>query len=238
MNLPMEVLLVAGVVALYLQDAALLLHYDVVAMVRGRRWRATTGSALEFRGRRLFLPDPLRPADAMFRVTWLGNGEDPAREHWAGLGHFIAALSALKPACWLLWALQLLVLPALLWRFAHPLALLALAALIYGSCLVVAMQLWRYRRAYELDSRQALTMGFELLCCPPHAINVVRRLSLRRGLHGNAMDVARHLLDEDEVAGIGTRIGQRLDYAMDFAGDGAPLEQRLLDAKQRLETLK
>ena len=231
----MELLLVAGVLALYLQDSMLLLHYDEIALVRaGRRWRATTGSDLEFGGRRLFLGNPLRPTGATFRLTWLDDPAGQSPVHWAGLHHFVAALGVLNAGCWLLWALLLLALPALLAWFAHPLALLALTALVYCTCGWLALQLWRYRRVFGLDKRQALSLGFQAVCCPPQAINLVRQLSLRRGLQGNAIEVARHVLDERDAPRIGQRIGERLTLAMDFADN----DERLLRAKQRLEVLR
>ncbi|HEY5849317.1 MAG TPA: hypothetical protein VIT62_00915 [Lysobacter sp.] len=235
MNLPMELLLVAGVLALYLHDSMLLLHYDEVVLERsGWRWRASTGSGFELAGRRVYLPSPWRPTDATFRQTWLDDGAGTASEYWAGLNHFVAALAALKGGCRLLWLLMLLVLPLLLWRFPHPLALLALAAAVYATCAWLVVQLLRYRRVFGLSKREAATIGFEAVCCPPHAINLVRRLSLRRGLRGNAIDVAHRVLQGEDAARIGRAIGERMALALDFAED----DERLLRAKRRLEVLR
>ncbi|HZX75783.1 hypothetical protein [Lysobacter sp.] len=228
MNLPMEVLLVAGVYALYLQDSALLLHYDEVVLTHGRRWTASVGGPLEFRGRRLHLPDPWTPTRAIFRASWLG---EPTGGRRTQRPHFLAALRAVHPGCRALWALMLVGLPLLLWAFPHPLALLALAVSIYAVTLGLAIQVWRYRRAFELSGRDALSMGFELLCCPPHAINVVRRLSLRRGLGEDAMHVVRRSLDDDDAREACRQIRERLSYAFDFHGE----RPDLVAARQRLE---
>lgn len=235
MNLPMEFLLVVGVLALYLQDSMLLLHYDEVVLERsGWRWRASTGSGFELAGRRLYVPSPWRPTDATFRLTWLDDDADVRPEHWAGLNHFVAGLAALKGGCRLLWLLLLLVLPLLLWRFPHPLALLALTAMVYATCAWLVVQLWRYRRVFGLSDGEVRSVGFEALCCPPHAINLIRRLSLRRGLRGNAIDVASRVLPGEDAARTGRAIGERMALALDFAEDDA----RLLKAKQRLEVLR
>lgn len=232
MNLPMELLLVLGVYALYLQDSVLLLHYDEIALTRaGPRWRASAGGPVELRGRRVFLPDPLRPAGALFRCSWLGMGDGSAQR--PGTRHFIASLGAVKGGCRALWALLLVGLPLLLWAYAHPLALLALLVLVYATTAWIALQVWRHRRVYGLDSRQALSMGFELLCCPPHAINVVRRLSLRHGLHGDAVAAVAHWLDRDDARRTGDAMRERLSYAMAFRGDDAAL----LRARERIEEL-
>ncbi len=235
MNLPMEFLLVVGVLALYLQDSMLLLHYDEVVLERaGWRWRASTGSAFELAGRRLFVPSPWRPTDPTFRLSWLDDGADARPEHWAGLNHFAAGLAVLNGGCRLLWLLLLLVLPLLLWLYPHPLALLALTAVVYATCAWLVVQLWRYRRVLGLGDGEARSIGFEALCCPPHAINLVRRVSLRRGLRGNAIDIAGHVLHGEDAARTGRAIGERMALALDFAEDDA----RLLKAKQRLEVLQ
>lgn len=233
MNLPMEVLLVVGVFALYLQDSALLLHYDEIALERGAtRWHASTGGPLEFRDRRLYLPDPLRPTQPIFRVSWL-RGADGERSR-SNVMHFVAALGVLRGGCRCLWALLMVVLPALLWAYPHPLAMLALVAAVYATSAWLAWCVWRHRRAFELADRAALAMGFELLCCPPHAINLVRRLSLRRGLHGDAIDAVRRWLRDDDARQMRERIRERLAYAMDFHGEQAALVQ----ARRRLEDVQ
>lgn len=233
MNLPMELLLVLGVIALYLQDSVLLLHYDEIALTRtGSRWRASAGGPMEFRGRRVFVPDPLRPAGCLFRCSWLGDG-DGSSTRPARTRHFIASLGAVAGGCRVLWALLLVGLPLLLWAYAHPLALLALLVIVYATTAWIAFQVWRHRRVYGLESRQALAMGFELLCCPPHAINVVRRLSLRHGLHGDAVGAVAYWLDRDHARRTGEAMRERLSYAMAFRGDDAAL----LRARERIEEL-
>ncbi len=231
MNLPpAEWLLALGVAGFYLQDAALLLHYDEIVLVRrGRRWSASAGGEARLRDRYLYLPNPLTPAAPLLRSGWLDPAEP--REHWAGLAHFLAAATGFGPACRLLAGLLLVALPLLLWRFPHPLAMLALAAAVYATVLAIGLRLWRFRRVLELERGQALKLAFELLCCPPHAINTVRRLCARRGLRGNALDAMRHLLDPAPARSAAAEIGQRLDMAEDFHGDRAALRQ----ARQRLE---
>lgn len=229
MNLSMEVLLVAGVFALYLQDSALLLHYDEIVLTRGARWNVSTGGPLEFRGRRLFLPDPWAPTQPVFRTSWLGEAQ-PDRPR-TQRHHFLASLSAVRAGCRVLWALLMLALPLLLWAFPHPLALLALTAAVYASTTWLAVQVWRCRRVFELERRDALAMAFELLCCPPHAINLVRRLSLRRGLREDALDAMRRCLDDDGMRQAHERMRERLSYALDFHGE----QPRLVAARQRLE---
>lgn len=232
MTLPMEVLLVGAVLALYLQDAALLLHYDEVALVRTRRgWRASTGG-IEARDRRLFVPDFFRPAQPLFRASWLST---PQRERPATqMFHFVDALSVFARPLRLLWLCLFVALPLLLWRRPDALWLLALTLLIYGITAWLCVRVWQFRRVLELSERQALCLAFELLCCPPHALNLVRRLSLRRGLDVDAVDAVRRLLPSGIAARAGEQMEQRLSYAMALRGE----EAGLLRARNRLEELR
>lgn len=232
MTLPMEVLLVGAVVALYLQDAALLLHYDEVALVRtARGWRASAGG-IEARDRRLFVPDFFRPAQPLFRASWLSDPlqASPATKTF----HFMHALSVFRRPLRLLWLCLFVALPLLLWRRPDPLWLLTLTAMVYGITAWLCLRVWRFRRVLELDRRQALSLTFELLCCPPHALNLVRRLSLRRGLREDAVDAVRRLLTTDAATHVGAQMEQRLAHALVLRGD----EAVLLRARNRLEELR
>ncbi|WP_363799907.1 hypothetical protein ABU614_07560 [Lysobacter firmicutimachus] len=236
MNLPsVELLLVLGVIGFYLQDSAMLLYYDEIVVVQQRgRWFGSVGSTAQTGGRYLYVPNPFRPDAALFRSSWLRAGDAGTPEHWDGLAHFVAALRGFRAHCLLLSCLLFLGLPLLLWGFPHPLAMLALAAGIYLTTLLIGWRLWRYRKVLELQGRQALSLAFELLCCPPHAVNVVRRLCARRGLRGDAVDAAYRLLAPDQRRPLALRVGERLALAMDFHGDQA----RLLAARQRWDTLR
>src|SRR3546814_15615228 len=57
------------------------------------------------------------------------------------------------------------------------------------------MSLWRRREAFGLDRRTAAWLAFESVACPPHAINLVRKLGLRQPLPGDAMSMATDALD-------------------------------------------
>lgn len=234
----MEVILVLGALALYLQDAMMLLHFDEVALVQTRRgWTSSTGADTQLVGRHLFLPNPFAPARAVFRVSWLEqnkgqNGQNP--EHWPGLRHFIASLEALKPACQLMMGLLFLVLPLLLWRYPHPLALLALMAMIYLTSAWLVWQLWRYRSVFGLDLRTVLGWGFEALVCPPLAINMMRKVSLHRGLHVDPLLAAIRLCSSTGEQQLREQIEQRLSCALSLNDEGDPQYPALLAYRQRM----
>lgn len=189
----LEVLLVIGIVAFYAQDAMLLLYHDELVFERiARRWRPSPGGS-QWQGRFLFVPNLLAPWRPLLRGAI--PGAPPATPEASSLEPVLKALRPLQVGVTLLAVLLLVGVPALLWRYPHPLALLALTAAIYLVALLLVISLWRRRDAFGLDRRTAAWMAFESVACPPHAINLVRKLGLRQPLPGDAMSMAADALD-------------------------------------------
>src|SRR5690606_21287117 len=131
--------------------------------------------------------------------------------------------------------LLFVALPLLLWRYPHPLALLALVALIYLCAAVLAGQMWRGRRVLGLDRRHVLAWGFEALACPPLAINMVRRICLRRGLHTDPARAATHLCTAAGARRLRGQIDRRLTDALALSGEGDPQYPALHACRQRIQ---
>lgn len=220
MTASLELLLAAGIVAFYLQDATLLLHFDEIVFTRTRAgWRASAGG-LQWGGRFLFVANPLTPARPLLRGSWLSadTGAASAPE--------VPSFAPLRPFGWLaglLWLQQLLVLPVLLLAYPHPLALLAAFALVYATVLLLAAMLWRRRAHLALDRRACGALALECLLCPPHAINIVRKLGLRRGMPGDALAFAAQVLDADAMRALGQPVTARLDLVE--GGGAAPADR-------------
>lgn len=178
----LEWLLVIGIVAFYLQDAAVLLHYDeFVVGGTGRRWRVGAGTT-EWSGRYLWLPNPLAPHVAWFRGAWPGQADggstaDPS----SAMQDYLTALAPFRAGTVGLAVVLLAVVPLLLWRFPHPLALLVALGVAYGLVAVQVGLLWRRRAALGVSAQAVRWLAVECLACPPHAINLVRKLTLRHG---------------------------------------------------------
>ncbi len=206
-----EVLLVVALFALYLQDSAQLLHFDEVLVEGGgRRWRVSTGSALELRGRFLSLPAPLLPMRTRLRASWLHADAAPV-DTPAALARFERTLWPVRIGCVLTCAILLGVMPWLLLGSRDPVQLLA--ALLATWLLIVAMSAWLALRhaALGLSRRQLGGLALESLLCPPHAINLYRRLCALRGFHGDPIAFAAAHLPEHERLQLQASIEARLD---------------------------
>jgi len=189
----LEVLLVIGIIAFYAQDAMLLLYHDELVFERvAGRWRPSPGGS-QWKGRFLFVPNLLAPWRPLLRGAFPDTPS--ATPDASSLDPVLEALRPLQAGVSLLAVLLLVGVPVLLWRLPHPLALLALTAAIYLVALLQAASLWRSRDAFGLDRRTTAWLAFESVACPPHAINLVRKLGLRQPLPGDALSMAADALD-------------------------------------------
>lgn len=189
----LEILLVVGIIAFYAQDAMLLLYHDELVFERvARTWRPSPGGS-QWSGRFLFIPNLLAPWRPLLRGPC--TRAPSATVHAQALDPMLKALRPLQVGVTLLAALLLVGVPVLLWRYPHPLALLAITAAIYLVALLLGVPMWRNRDTFGIDRRTAAWLAFESVACPPHAINLVRKLGLRQPLPGDALSLAASTLD-------------------------------------------
>ena len=179
MTLGFDTLLVLGALAFYLQDSCQLLYADELVLEQVHDgWRAHGGASALVAGRRPYLPNPLAPHRALVRSDLGGLLDgDPAPAY--DVGTFLRALAPFRWLALVLLALFVAALPLVL-RFLGPgAALLAWMSIVYAVIACIACLLWRRRRALGLSTRACTAIAFECAVCPPFAINIVRKLSLR-----------------------------------------------------------
>jgi hypothetical protein len=199
--LSFEVALPLGVLAFYLYDCGMLLHdnelvYVRNGLLRGGAWSVLAGRDATLFGRRMSVPAPLLPWALLFRAFFSANDTRAgAPAVWPEAG-FARALRPLQFLCTGMLALLLLVLPAVSLGLGAGVALLVVFALAYLSSLAAFVIVYARRAALGLDGRALLSLGVDALACPPFAINLVRKISLRRAVPGAPLAFAAAHLDE------------------------------------------
>lgn len=249
-----ELLLVLGLFAFYLHDAARLLHFDdLIVSRRWRGWDVSADALLEVRGRFLWLPSPWLPMQPQFRAGWLHAGDDrvagsgTASDTGGDLDAFVRPLWPIRVGCLLVGICLLVALPVILLGGRDPVQLLAVLATSYALTLAMLLIVLRRRRVLGWTNRQWAGLAGEALLCPPYAINLFRRLCQQRGLHGNPLDFAARTLDCPRQQRLRRDIERRLsllglvDDQDDAGGSGdsgagdTPAEAaRLRRARQRI----
>ena len=185
-----EVLLPLGAIGLYLFDSTLLLYSNELMFVRrGSRWGFAESSALLVAGRRICFPNPFTPGTPQLRVRW--SEVDPRQEQEEA-GELERFFRALRPVQYLVIALLIimLALPVELLVFGTGVELLLVMAAFYVVTLACLGYIFARRRELRLSGRAFAALCFDCLACAPFAINLVRKLALRRALAGNPIAFA------------------------------------------------
>jgi len=125
----------------------------------------------------------------VFKVRWSESDPRQDREDAAELERFVRALRPVKFLVNVL-LLLLLALPVVLAVYGTDVQLLVLMAAYYAVVLVALGLIHARRRVLRLTDRGFVTLSFDALACAPFAINLVRKLSLRRALAGNPITFA------------------------------------------------
>lgn len=191
-------MLLAGIVLFYLYDSALLLYADEVLFSKPlQRWGAAFGEGATWRGRFLAFPVLMCPGAPLLRATWGGDrtpSERVAVEHM---------LRTLRPLRWLAWPVALGLfglVPLALIRHWPPTWVLGLLLLIYLPTVLAVMVLWLRREQLGLSGKAVAAIAFDVLACPPFALNLVRRVTLRSELAMPASAFAETVLDAQSLA--------------------------------------
>lgn len=221
-------------IAFYLKDCLLLLDSgEAVLMtgVFGRRrlgfgWRHYT-----LRGREPYLCNPLLPFEPVMRWRWLlappGNATVVPPQQIEGLGGLGAAVTAIG-------AVFLLGLPAALLTHHSITSLLGLLGTGYAWVVFALAVVFFRRQRLGLPTHDFWQLAAEVLLCPPYAVNIVRRLTLRHVVHSDLLALAPELLGAEPTAQAYRECAARVASQLEAEEEGSPRAVRLLEAQRAL----
>lgn len=131
------------------------------------------------RGKILYIPNPLNPAQLLFRFDLLPGKAAGLPGELEDLLTFATGLRGIRVFSLLLFVLLGVCLPTIIILRLHGYALIALILAIYLSILAMLILLYRKREALQISRKDWWGFALEALACPPFAINLARKLSLR-----------------------------------------------------------
>lgn len=193
-------MLVVGAIALYVFDSAMMLYGNEFVLVRrDGRWRLARPGALEFSSRRLYIPNPLTPHRPQFRLHWKLVDEGRGDPVLPPEDDFLKAISMVGLGVIPL-MLVLALGPVLVGLgFASPVYLLAWMAVAYLDVACLLVLVYRLRIALGLTTAAFGGLALEALLCAPFALNLVRKISERRGPRADPMQFATQVLDDTDT---------------------------------------
>jgi hypothetical protein len=232
-----EVWLPVGALGLYLFDSSLLLYAnELLFLHRAQVWSCAEGSSLLLAGRRVWFPNPLTPGTPPFRVRWSESDPRQEQEDCPGLDRFFRAL---RPVQYLVNTLLviLLVLPVELLLFGTGVELLAIMAIFYLVVVVTLSYIYVRRHELQLSDRSFLALCFDSLACAPFAINLARKLALRRGLAGNPITFAAGAFAPAEFSSLIRAVVARINEEQQREDGQTPRRAELEAYRQRLAAM-
>ena len=208
-----EVLIVIGLFGFYLYDAIVLLRpREMVLACTGRRYALSSPYPyLTVRHRIPWMPNPLRPDRMLFRLTWSDDGTGNRGQSLADAQALVAPLGGLRIATLLAAVALLIALPWLALTFGIGLYFLYGIAAAYALIVAMLALTWRDRAALGLSTRDLMALAFDALACPPFAINLVRKLGLRRTLAIDPLEIAATRLPRSDASHLWRAIKRGLD---------------------------
>jgi len=233
---------VLAIVLFYLYDAALLLKPEE-GLLRPLRsgWRAQLASGgFELRQNRLLWLPVFALHRPVYRQRWSAT-----RIHLPGDAKFSTAVEAHARSfkafalpLYLLAALLFLGLPAALLVLHSELMQLTALALIYLSTVWLGWLALSHGRQGRCDLAFARSTAFQILLCPPFALNVVRKLSLSYEVQADLLQTAQALMSVSQWQGLAAQVQQLMQREMDEIAElpeYAPTLAQMQQARRVLE---
>lgn len=209
-------------VGLYLYDSAILMFSNEALLIPRAKdhWLVGFGSnRTTFKGKGIYIPNPFFPVQPLFKLMWNFEGEAkgfvrPWIANRAGYGR-------LAPLVWSLAVLTFILLPLVLFKRLGDTLILLNFGLIYANVLFIMLALWLNRERFELTHRALVAMSLDLLVCPPFALNIIRRLSLRVNVTEDLIHAAQRLQTPIDWEATKAEVVTRLDDEIACEIDGS-----------------
>ncbi|CAJ7237253.1 Uncharacterised protein [Burkholderia pseudomallei] len=238
-SIPTEWLILIVIAVLYLTDSVVLLDArEALIYPPGSGWAVAFGSrTFTLRGRPTYLLSVWMPHRPVFRLSLreicldeplaLAAGRAPmVAKNWDELRR---AYGALLLVPWAVAAGLFVFLPLGLFTAYGHRALWSALVWIYGPALAGVILAWRDRHTFGLTGTDWAGLAFDVLACPPHALNLVRKLSLHssrsRLPDTDLLRVAAALLSEDAKDAFRRGLEVMVEDLMDVENNEAELER-------------
>lgn len=230
MILSFEILLAVGVVGFYLVDSTMLLYANELVYLHNRgRWSFVTApSQWQVAGRYLHLPNLFTPQQATFRVNWSASAARESHEQaGATEQQLLATVDSLRYLVQLLALLLLIVVPVTLVIAGTGMAFLLALGLVYAVIIALLVKVYLRREVFQLSGWSFAKLAFDSLACAPLALNLVRKLTLRRTLTGDPISFAQTRFDAATFSRLAAMLSQWISDQLEYEDASSPRYQAL-----------
>jgi hypothetical protein len=196
MNFSTETLLIIGIIGFYLYDSAILaFSNELIFNESYGRWTVTFPKARwRLMGKLLFIPNPFTPDDMIYRASWSTNEKPLQMEDGALICKLKKSLLYLRIAVIILLVMLVIVFPVVMIKYGTGIELLEVIVLIYLTIISMLAYTFIKKEDLCLNKKAFFSLALDSLACPPFAINILRKISLRTPLCINSIEFAKQTL--------------------------------------------
>lgn len=236
MTISFETWLVLGIIGFYLFDSAMLLFSNELIFIekKGKWIFACPESRWQLMRKIPYLPNPLTPGKALFRVSWLLSKTDEQQESREALKRFLNAFNPLRLMTSALFILLMIGIPIVLFIFGTGLGFLLLIGLIYLIIVIMLTLIYRQKETFGVSGNVIAKLAFDSLACPPFALNLIRKITLRYAFAGDPICFYREVSDPNHFAQLIHSLCQRIDEMIDFEDEASPRYSALQSYKKNI----
>ncbi len=237
--LSFELLLIIGVLGFYLYDSSMLLYINELVFIRGyRAWNFSCPSTNWLvLGRRLYIPNPLSPNMPIFRLNW-AESNHRSKSDITSLEEVLAVLVPVQYLLATLLACFFIVLPLVLLLYGSGPQLLWAFGVIYLNIFLILILVYLKKDVLGVSNREYLALSFESLACAPFALNILRKLTLRRLLSSDPMEFANTILDREKFEVLVDVVNKRIDEQIESVDIDNPRSVSLQLYKTKISGMK
>lgn len=201
MHLPLEILIVIGIVGFYIYDSTHLYFYNEFNIQKGLN--ASFKSQLisrkfNFSRQYLVIPNLLLSHQLLYKCAWRFKNIHSAIDQ-NEIEHIRKISLTLKPLQiinFIIFLLTLGILPLLLIYKAGYLAISITLMMIYGLNLFSIFFVMIKRKILQLSWLKTIQLLLDVLLCPPFAVNLLRKISLNYQIKTEGILFASQILDQ------------------------------------------
>lgn len=215
-----EWLLVLLMLGLYVYESACLLYSNEFVLIPSRSaWKVATGSSqIQLLGKGWYLASPFDIGKPAFRLEWSATGVTGPAPAW-DCSETSRVLRQVGFAAWAMALLMILLGSAIVLGNITTIA----AGLVgfYGLAIATIIRIWMARLCLGMSTAQVLSLGFEVICCPPFGPNLARRLSLSLIPQGDGVELAARVLTPEQWCQLVTTLSEVQQELLDFTSAGS-----------------
>jgi hypothetical protein len=211
-----EWLVVLLMVGLYAYESACLLYRNEFVLIpSGSAWKvAAASSQIQLLGKGLYLASPLDMGKPAFRLDWSATGATGPAPAW-DCSETSRVIRQVGFAARAMALLMVLLGTAIVLGNINAIA----AGLVgfYGLAIATIIRIWMARLCLGMRTAQVLSLGFEVICCPPFGPNLARRLSFGLLPQGDGIELASRVLTPAQWCQLVTTLSEVQQELVDFA---------------------